>query len=159
MIATVVISISSHWTLNFRLLDESSRKLESKPDLRSILSWVTMLVSSIRAESWCWYRVLESSQKVGMKTRLDDQSNHEASHEASHVERIVYSTVWRMLCIRLTRNLKHVESLIESLVGNSILRRVFGRKFGRAFDIESWRVLSIELVSMCYEAYSKHTMK
>jgi hypothetical protein len=37
--------------------------------------------------------------------------------------------------------------------------REFGRKFGREFDIEPWRVLSIGLISMCYEACMKHTMK
>jgi hypothetical protein len=37
--------------------------------------------------------------------------------------------------------------------------RKFGREFGRTFGIESWRVLSIELISMCYGACMKHTMK
>ncbi len=37
--------------------------------------------------------------------------------------------------------------------------RKFGRGFGRKFGIEPWRVRSIELVSMCYEACMKHTMK
>ena len=33
--------------------------------------------------------------------------------------------------------------------------REFGQEFGRAFGIEPWRVLSIELVSMCYEVFMK----
>ncbi len=37
--------------------------------------------------------------------------------------------------------------------------RVFDKELDREFDVESWRVLSIELISMCYEACMKHTMK
>ena len=32
------------------------------------------------------------------------------------------------------------------------LDRELDREFRRKFGIESWRVLSIELISMCYEA-------
>ena len=67
------------------------------------------------------------------------------------------------------RNLKHVGSLIEShgeshggcLIGSfgREFDRKFGREFGREFGIEPWRVLSIELISMCYGACMKHTTK
>ncbi len=58
-------------------------------------------------------------------------------------------------------NLKHVGSHEEShgeshggcLVGS------FDREFDREFGIEPWRVLSIELISMCYGACMKHTTK
>ncbi len=59
---------------HFRFLDESSREFESSIDSRSISGWVRMLKSSIQVESEDWYRVLESSQKIDIKTRLDDQS-------------------------------------------------------------------------------------
>jgi len=62
-------------------------------------------------------------------------------------------------------NLKHVGSLIESH-GESheesheeCLIESFGREFDREFGIEPWRVLSIELISMCYEVCMKHTTK
>ena len=57
---------------HFRFLDESSRKLESSIDSRSISGRVRMLKSSIRVESEDWYQVLESNQKIDIKTRLDD---------------------------------------------------------------------------------------
>jgi len=59
------------------------------------------------------------------------------------------------------RNLKHVGNLVESH-GEShgeCLIESFDREFGREFGIEPWRVLSIELISMCYGACMKHTMK
>ncbi len=31
------------------------------------------------------------------------------------------------------------------------------RVFDREFDVEPWRVLSIELISICYEACMEHT--
>ncbi len=33
------------------------------------------------------------------------------------------------------------------------------RVFDREFDVEPWRVLSIELISICYEACMEHTME
>ncbi len=60
---------------HFQFLDESSRELESGIDLRSISGWIRMLKSSIWIESEDWYQVLESSQKIDIETRLDDQSN------------------------------------------------------------------------------------
>jgi hypothetical protein len=36
-----------------------------------------------------------------------------------------------------------------------VLKRVFDREFGR----KPWRVLTIELISMCYEACMEHTVK
>ncbi len=44
-----------------------------------------MLEPSIRAGSEGWYQVLESGQKVGIETRLDDQSK---DIELSQKERI-----------------------------------------------------------------------
>ena len=35
----------------------------------------------------------------------------------------------------------------------------FDREFGREFGIEPWRVLSIELISMCYGACMEHTVE
>ncbi len=37
--------------------------------------------------------------------------------------------------------------------------RELDREFGREFGRESWRVLSIELISMCYGACTEHTME
>ncbi len=37
--------------------------------------------------------------------------------------------------------------------------REFDREFGREFGIEPWRVLSIELISMCYGACMEHTVE
>jgi len=67
-----------------------------------------------------------------------------------------------VLCARPKRFLKHVASLVgshrgshggshEGMFGRK-LDREFDREFGREFGIKPWRVLSIELVSMCYEA-------
>ncbi len=61
---------------HFRLLDESSRELESNSDLKLISSRVRRLVSSNRVESEDWYWVIESSQNVDMKIWLDDQPIH-----------------------------------------------------------------------------------
>ncbi len=58
---------------HFRLLDESSQKLESNSDSRLISSWVRRLILSNWVESEDWYRVIESSQNVDMKTWLNDQ--------------------------------------------------------------------------------------
>ncbi len=33
------------------------------------------------------------------------------------------------------------------------------KEFDKEFDIKSWRMLSIELFNICYEACIKHTMK
>ncbi len=60
---------------HFRFLDESSRKLESSINLRSISDWVKMLKSSIWVKSEDWYWVLKSSQKIDIKTQLNDQFN------------------------------------------------------------------------------------
>ena len=62
---------------HFQFLDESSRELKSSIDSRSISDQVRMLKSSIRVESEDWYRVLESSQKIYIKTRLNNQSMNE----------------------------------------------------------------------------------
>ncbi len=59
---------------HFRLLDELNREFESNSDSRSISSWVRRLISSNRVELEDWYRVIELSQNVDMKTQLDDQS-------------------------------------------------------------------------------------
>ncbi len=40
-----------------------------------------------------------------------------------------------------------------------VFDRELDREFGREFDVEPWRMLSIELISMCYEACMKHTME
>ncbi len=58
---------------HFQLLDELSWKLKSNSDLKSISSWVRRLISSNWVESEDWYQVIELSQNVDMKTRLDDQ--------------------------------------------------------------------------------------
>ncbi len=39
------------------------------------------------------------------------------------------------------------------------LDRELDREFGREFGREPWRVLSIELISMCYGACMEHTME
>ncbi len=80
-----------------------------------------------------------------------------------------------MSCARPKRILKHVASLVGNhggshggsrggshggVFGRKLSRefgREFGWEFGREFGIKPWRVLSIDLVSMCYEACMKHT--
>jgi len=37
--------------------------------------------------------------------------------------------------------------------------RVFDGELDEEFGIEPWRVLSIELISICYEACMEHTME
>ncbi len=62
---------------HFRFLNELSRELKSDIDLRSISDRVRMLKLSIQAESEDWYRVLKLSQKIDIKTQLDNQFNIE----------------------------------------------------------------------------------
>ncbi len=57
---------------HFRFLDELSRELESSINSRLISGRVRMLKLSIQVESEDWYQVLKSSQKIDIKTRLDD---------------------------------------------------------------------------------------
>ena len=64
---------------HFWFLDDSSRKLESSIDSRSISNRVRMLKSSIQVESEDWYQVLELSQKIDIETRFNDQSKHVSS--------------------------------------------------------------------------------
>ncbi len=58
---------------HFRFLDELSREFKLSIDSRLISDWVRMLKSSIWVKSEDWYQVLELSQKIDIKTQLDDQ--------------------------------------------------------------------------------------
>ncbi len=40
-----------------------------------------------------------------------------------------------------------------------VFDRELDRELDRDFDVEPWRVISIELISMCYEACMEHTME
>ncbi len=58
---------------HFRFLDELNQKLKSSIDLKSISDWVRMLKLSIQIKSEDWYWVLKLSQKIDIKTQLDNQ--------------------------------------------------------------------------------------
>jgi len=50
-----------------------NQELESSIDSRLISDWVRMLKLSIQVKSEDWYQVLELSQKIDIKTQLDNQ--------------------------------------------------------------------------------------
>ncbi len=123
------IKSNSKCQLETQFNDQSklSRELELKSDSRLISRRVTRLILSIRVKLWCWYRVFKSSQKVGMKTRLDDQSN--LKHVESLVESLIENSIENLVENSVERSIESsmrsliedsIENLIERLVGNLV---------------------------------------
>ena len=72
-----------------------------------------MLKSSIQVESEGWYWVLESSQKIDIETRLDDQSSYEEVQEEQHC--ILYYDIIETLQFLLSHS-SFQDKLIYALV-------------------------------------------
>jgi hypothetical protein len=66
-----ILGIMTTFSIAWRF--ESMTRIEL--GIESISSWVTMLVSSIRAGSRCWYRVFGPGQKVGTDSWPGGQSS------------------------------------------------------------------------------------
>ena len=93
---------------HFWLLNESSRELESNSDSRSISSQVKRLILSNRVKSEDWYRVIELSQNVDMKTQLDDQFSSDDALA-------LLQSLLLDLCLRSNNALALLQSLLLDL--------------------------------------------
>jgi hypothetical protein len=70
-----ILGIMTTFSIAWRFGSMTQIELE----IESISSRVTMLVSSIRVGSRCWYRVFGPGQKVGTDSRPGGQSNSNVS--------------------------------------------------------------------------------
>ncbi len=85
------------------MFDELSQELESNSDLRLISSWIRRFNLSNWVESEDLTQVIESSQNVGMKTQLDDQSIHEMTAFSASTKALMSRSETLLLTVLLSR--------------------------------------------------------